>query len=161
MCQSKLELPLRTFLYNIGENNRRTWVDILASIAAHCREFSFTSPPDGVDTICLAPSIPQLEDAHTILFEIAKYDTDPKVQSACLRFLKRLANHCKSSAYVFTLILLTWSLAVAIRGLTNDIIGHFDDFISHSHPRVRFHYTQLLLTVGISKEGEHPPTLVN
>ncbi|RXW11746.1 hypothetical protein EST38_g14109, partial [Candolleomyces aberdarensis] len=41
-------------------------------------------------------------------------------------------------------------------GLINDTISYFDDFSRNSDWRVRFNYTQLLSSVGVSKEGERP-----
>ncbi|RXW24839.1 hypothetical protein EST38_g994 [Candolleomyces aberdarensis] len=114
MPQSTLKLPLRRLLYKIGWDDRRTWADILATISAHF-------PLD-------------FQDAHTILFQMAKYDSDTDFQYACLKSLILLAKQSVT------------------RELTNDTIKHFDDFSDNSDWRVRFSYTQLLSSVGVSKE---------
>ncbi|RXW17694.1 hypothetical protein EST38_g8163 [Candolleomyces aberdarensis] len=61
MSQSTLKPSLRRLLYKIEWDDRRTWVDILATIAAH---FPL-----------------EFQDAPTILFEIAQHDFDSDVQS--------------------------------------------------------------------------------
>ncbi|RXW17404.1 hypothetical protein EST38_g8458 [Candolleomyces aberdarensis] len=67
MSQSTLKLQLRRLLYKVGWVDRSTWVDILATIAAHFpRDF---------------------QDAYTILFQIAQHDPDTDVQYACLESL--------------------------------------------------------------------------
>jgi hypothetical protein len=100
MSESTLKLPLRQLLYKIGWADRRTWVDILATIAAHRKEFPFISR---TDTHTNRPRLvlPSSEDAHTLLFEIAKHDTDPDVRCACLKSLNQLAKHCKFGACTF------------------------------------------------------------
>ncbi|KAJ2933122.1 hypothetical protein H1R20_g3954, partial [Candolleomyces eurysporus] len=71
MSQSTLKLPLRRLLFKVGWVDRSTWVDILATIAAHF-------PLD-------------FQDAYNILFQIAQHDSDTDVQYACLKSLILLA----------------------------------------------------------------------
>jgi hypothetical protein len=46
MSQSDIEPSLRRFLYSMGRKGREVWVDILTAIAAHCKDFPFTSRTD-------------------------------------------------------------------------------------------------------------------
>ncbi|RXW13157.1 hypothetical protein EST38_g12698 [Candolleomyces aberdarensis] len=71
--ESTLTLPLRRRLYQIGPDDRRTWVDILATIAAFY-PFGF-------------------KDVPNILFQMAMHDPDPAVQSECLQHLTQLSEH--------------------------------------------------------------------
>ncbi|KAJ2923541.1 hypothetical protein H1R20_g13555, partial [Candolleomyces eurysporus] len=71
--KSTLTLPLRRQLHKIGPDDRRTWVDILATIAAFY-PFGF-------------------KDVPNILFQMAVHDPDPGVQSECLQRLSQLSEH--------------------------------------------------------------------
>jgi hypothetical protein len=41
----------------------------------------------------------KFDDAHTILFQMAKHDTQAEVQYACLQSLNQLAKQCKDSTH--------------------------------------------------------------
>ncbi|RXW12735.1 hypothetical protein EST38_g13119 [Candolleomyces aberdarensis] len=73
MPKSTLTLPLRRRLYKIGPGDRKTWVDILATIGAFY-PFGF-------------------KDVPNILFQMAMHDPDPGVQSECLQRLCQLSEH--------------------------------------------------------------------
>jgi hypothetical protein len=94
MHQSMLETPLR-LLCKVEWKHRKTWVDILATIAAHCKESTSASRTSDVYITLLG--MPDFPDTYTILFEIAKHDIHPKVQRASLKSLKQLAiaRYCK------------------------------------------------------------------
>ncbi|KAJ2935951.1 hypothetical protein H1R20_g1142, partial [Candolleomyces eurysporus] len=123
MPQSTLKLPLRRLLYRVGRNDRKIWADVVATISAHF-------PLD-------------FQDAHTILFQIAKCDFYTDVQNACLESLSLLAKQAITG------------------GLINDTINNFDYFSNHSDWGVRVSYMRLLSSIGSSKEGKRPiaPTI--
>ncbi|KAJ2923558.1 hypothetical protein H1R20_g13540, partial [Candolleomyces eurysporus] len=73
MPKSTLTLHLRRRLYKIGPDDRRTWVDILATIGAF---YPF-----------------RFKDVPNILFQMAMHDPDPTVQSECLQRLSQLSEH--------------------------------------------------------------------
>jgi hypothetical protein len=100
MSQSKLKVPLRRLLYKIKQNGRRNWADILATIAENSKDTFLASFTDGYTT---RTGLPNIEDTQTILFEIAKHDTDPEIQCVCLESLNQLSKHCQ---LIFGLIFL-------------------------------------------------------
>ncbi|KAJ2924182.1 hypothetical protein H1R20_g12913, partial [Candolleomyces eurysporus] len=78
----------------------------------------------------------EFQDAPTILFQIAQHDLDSDVQCACLKSLTRLSKQSVP------------------RELMDTIVDHFDHFVDSLDWEVRFSYTQLLSTLGVTKDCE-------
>ncbi|RXW12175.1 hypothetical protein EST38_g13679 [Candolleomyces aberdarensis] len=118
MPQSTLKLPLCQPLYMVGQDSRSAWANILATIASH---FPL-----------------EFHDAHTILFQMARHDSELDVQYACLKSLIQLTKQAVP------------------RDLITDTINHFDDFHNNPDQRIRFSYMQLLSSIGTSKDSDLP-----
>jgi hypothetical protein len=93
LCGSKLDQPLRRLLWDIESDDLIVWIGIVAKLSSYGQYFFFSkiSSVDGGFS-----ALTTLRDAPDVIAQIAIYDPDDEVQSACLESLLPLMENGKS-----------------------------------------------------------------